>query len=359
MILQKELSESKKKTILLENEITKKDATISKLKLELEEAQKKKPERKIEIERERSQPGSPILDELELPIRDDRETHSEGGHSSKLEIDRKRKSNEPDIFDDDFNKDNEEVQSEIDKFKFRKLFKKVKKTGEQSTSIKSTGTHQDLKSKMFVPLEAVKGNLKDNDEGSELHNLLNNFSESTKTLEKRNSSAQSNEAAQNQLNNKEDSHSSNKLAKEKLNDAKMLKKENGGNFFTQQGAINDSLERELFPPETSVLPITSKDKSSQLMQKMMKSNQKRNTANTMSNSFFKINESQKTTPIESPRENPKEEKKSEPVPTRGVHRSKQERENLQGFECDQCQKVKLFSNLLIIVLQFHWGWNQN
>jgi hypothetical protein len=78
-------------------------------------------------------------------------------------MEKRRRSNDPDLFDDDFNKDNEfEVQSEIDKFKFKKLFKKVKKTENQPQSIKSFGNFQDLKStKIFVPLDSInKGNSK-------------------------------------------------------------------------------------------------------------------------------------------------------------------------------------------------------
>ena len=77
---------------------------------------------------------------------------------------------------------------------------------------------------------------------------------------------------------------------------------------------------------------------------MIKANQKRN--NGTLHHFFKT-ETQTTRLTEASeinKENIKDDFPDE-KPTRGTHRTKAERENLQGFDCDQCQKVFLLAVL--------------
>ncbi len=118
---------------------------------------------------------------------------------------------------------------------------------------------------------------------------------------------------------------SSKYLHDKLEDSKAYQKEDAKN-----PVINDSLERELFFAETQTSMLRSKEKATQVMQKMMKSNQRRNTLNV---DYSALEASRPITP------EPEKENSKEDVPIRQSHRSKNERENLQGQICAQCEKV--------------------
>ena len=106
--------------------------------------------------------------------------------------------------------------------------------------------------------------------------------------------------------------------------------------------FNDSLEKELYRSDLKITPAINKDRSSQMMQKMMKSTQKRNNASINYPDYVEKPFSKQETEISSKivQENPK----------RVSHRSKMERENLQGFNCDQCEKVL---SLKLLMCQFY------
>ena len=260
-----------------------------------------------------------------------------------------------------------------DDFKFKKVFKKVKKSENNSKShtgpSNSTSTpHQPLityNSKHKMESLTHKPSLTF-DEDNSLHNLLNNFvdkenskdkvySKSNITKKKDSSNTKSNRFLDDPKDQRLEPKASlsDSEAYENGNSSKIFKKTNEIFNFSQKSPLK-SFDLPVDTTNIRSIPITrngrvsikSDNSTVNLMQKMLNGHQKR-TSGDMTQNMFKMStqssvDKKKSTTDKSDDDilKPLSAWNDEDL-VRAPYRTKAERENLQGYDCDQCTKVIL------------------
>jgi len=250
----------------------------------------------------------------------------------------------------------------FDDFKFKKVFKKVKRTENSKTqgnSANSTSTPQLItyngKNKTEVPAPKPS-QLLSFDEDNSLHNLLNNFIDNKENSKSNKVFNKSELGKKNELSPRSSRNDDQKLEPKspraslsepetyETNNSKLLKKGQGQDMFSfSQKSPLKSFDLPVDTTNIRSIPITrngrvsiKSDTNVNLMQKMLNSHQKRTSTDmfrmsTQSNSSVdKKKSSEKNNDILKPI--------SDEDLVRAPYRTKAERENLQGFDCDQCKK---------------------
>jgi hypothetical protein len=248
-----------------------------------------------------------------------------------------------------------------DDFKFKKVFKKVKRSENNSKShtgpSNSTSTpHQPLitynskhKPESFTPKPSLTF-----DEDNSLHNLLNNFVDKENSKDKvysksnitkkKDSNTKSNRFADDQRLEPKASLSDSE-AYETGNSSKIFKKTNEIFNFSQKSPLK-SFDLPVDTTNIRSIPITrngrvsikSDNSTVNLMQKMLNGHQKRTSGETQ-NMFRMSTQSS----VDKKKSNDKSDDDilkplsafNDEDLVRAPYRTKAERENLQGYDCDQ------------------------
>ena len=266
------------------------------------------------------------------------------------------------------NKKEDSDGNAMDDFKFKKVFKKVKRSENNSKShtgpSNSTSTPQPQlitynskhKTESFAPKPSLSF-----DEDNSLHHLLNNFIDNKENskdkvysksnlTKKKDSNTKSNRFADDQKLEPKASLSDSE-AYEAGNSSKIFKKTNEIFNFSQKSPLK-SFDLPVDTTNIRSIPITrngrvsikSDNSTVNLMQKMLNGHQKRTSGDTQ-NMFRMSTQSS----VDKKRSNDKSDDDilkplsalNDDELVRAPYRTKAERENLQGYDCDQCKKVIL------------------
>ena len=239
----------------------------------------------------------------------------------------------------------------FDDFKFKKDFKKVKR----SENKKENGIGNSTSTPIFTPTNLKRKadlvpTISSFEADSSLQNLLNNFLEPKEALQttinnkKRNSD--SSHSRQNMLVPEESeklvpSPDSPKMTNVDTNSDTKTYNRKGGIFAFSQKSPLKSLEDFEMNSNKAAVPITRNGRigtNSNLMQRMIMGNKKRNS---IENNMFKMSSKREQISSftqESSDEKNKGSNENEEL-VRATYRSKAEREGLQGFDCNECTKV--------------------
>ena len=391
--LTQELEVSKAKEVLLRDETGKKDKEIMDLKDKLEKGNKKlvtqnpkdfsfmrqkleKETSNKEFTKELSKENLLIEEAMllkrkydDIPkvkmglmemIDEDKENSKSSSttHPERLEAKREKSEDNFERVEDLMN---------IDEFKFKKVFKKVKKSDNNSKDKGNNSTSTPFGLNNSREMITKPSQLVNFDDDDSLKNLLNNFID-TKADNKENSpkdimnkltTSNKNDKKSNFLqieSNKtdlthnffSDGEKDGKMTEEK--DFKDYKKTVGGVAFSQKSPLK-AFDLLTDSDNLKSIPITrngrggvkNESKAKMMQQKMMQGNKKRNSVET-NNSVFKLsNKNRSTKSGDKTEENEKIKVSSKNINdedlVRAPYRTKFEREGLQGFECDQCKKV--------------------